>query len=517
MNILLVDDEALSVESIASSIDWQSLGICEVYKAYSMHQAQEIFARHKVDILLCDIEMPKGTGIDLVEWMRGMNYETVCIFLTCYSRFEYASTAIRLKIFDYVLKPCEYSVLTDVILRCVEFARKSAEDRIKQRQGEYWHEDYDRVVTSFWEQLLKGTLKVSEETLPRQLALHHLDTAMADGRYYLFVLEAVPDRDIEAWENDLLGYAVRNIVLEMLDTRIMYVVRNNSFVIIKDASGLELPDFEKSCIDVVKTLSATLPSEFFGCFDEPCGMANAAEIYRRLSRDAQNRYSLKSMVFRYGQPHHNPSLPKLDPEHWQNALLGQNTDLILEEIRDLLGVVGDARIVDRNLLQVLYHQLLKAVYFVLNLHHLPAHQPFLDKYDVNAFQSIPDFEVWAEDVLENTTSLLSSQEASSTLVNTLRQYIRDNMDSDLSRSQIANVVHLNPDYLSTLFRKKSGYSLSQFVNMERIMAAKQLLLSTDLPINEIAIRTGFQNISYFSKQFKRLENQTPQSYRKRKH
>jgi two-component system response regulator YesN len=244
-------------------------------------------------------------------------------------------------------------------------------------------------------------------------------------------------------------------------------------------------------------------------------MTRAADTFRRLEQDARNIYSLKSAVFRHGAEYQKTNPPDIDPVQWQNALLEQNTDLILDEIRNWLGS-GNGKIIDRSLMNILYHQLLGAVYFALNLHHLPAHQPFLDKNVTNAFNSIPDFELWAEDALENTMSLLSSREASSTLVATLRQYIRDNLDSELSRTQIANVVYLNPDYLSTLFRKKSGVSLSRFITMERIAAAKKLLISTDLPINEIAVRTGFQNVSYFSKQFKRLEKQTPLGYRNKR-
>ena len=93
MNILIVDDEVASVAQIAASINWNELGIGQVYQAYGMQQAQALLEETPVDILLCDIEMPKGTGIELVEWMRDKGYNSVCIFLTCYSRFEYASSA----------------------------------------------------------------------------------------------------------------------------------------------------------------------------------------------------------------------------------------------------------------------------------------------------------------------------------------------------------------------------------------------------------------------------------------
>ena len=76
MNILLVDDEPYSVESIASSLDWEALGITQVLTAYSKRQALSVFVRARVDILLSDIEMPRGSGLDLVEEIRGRGFDT---------------------------------------------------------------------------------------------------------------------------------------------------------------------------------------------------------------------------------------------------------------------------------------------------------------------------------------------------------------------------------------------------------------------------------------------------------
>ena len=100
MTLLIVDDEPLSVEGIAATVAGSSLGFDLVYKAYSMKQAQECFQKNKIDILLSDIEMPRGSGIDLVQWVRDNQFDTLCIFLTSFSRFEYASSAIKLQIFD---------------------------------------------------------------------------------------------------------------------------------------------------------------------------------------------------------------------------------------------------------------------------------------------------------------------------------------------------------------------------------------------------------------------------------
>ena len=115
MRILIVDDEIYAVEAIREMIDWQALGIDEVLTAYSMRQAQKLLTEKAVDILLCDIEMPQGSGLELVSWIREKEMKLVTVFLTSHANFNYANQAIRLEIFDYILKPADPEELFGVL------------------------------------------------------------------------------------------------------------------------------------------------------------------------------------------------------------------------------------------------------------------------------------------------------------------------------------------------------------------------------------------------------------------
>lgn len=96
----------------------------------------------------------------------------------------------------------------------------------------------------------------------------------------------------------------------------------------------------------------------------------------------------------------------------------------------------------------------------------------------------------------------------------LKNHIRANLDQELGRQELAEMVHLNPDYLSRLFKRETGLSLIQFILQERILLAKHMLLETSVPISLIALKTGFTNFSYFSQVFKRETDLSPQEFRK---
>jgi two-component system response regulator YesN len=74
---------------------------------------------------------------------------------------------------------------------------------------------------------------------------------------------------------------------------------------------------------------------------------------------------------------------------------------------------------------------------------------------------------------------------------------------------------LNEAYISRLFRKETGVSLSDFILQERMKKAAALLTGTDEAVSQIAVNLGFGNFSYFARMFKRVYGVTPHEFRKR--
>ena len=518
MNILIVDDELYSVEGIAASLNWNKLGINGVYTAYSMQQAQEIFREVQVDLMVCDIEMPKGSGIDLMEWVQTEKYNTVCIFLTCYSKFEYTSRAISLQIFDYILKPADYTSLEKTISKAVDKVLENRKIEQYQEQAQYWTDARYRIISEFWTRLISGDIAGDKEKIRSDLKRQHLNENAVDEPYYLLLIQAIPDKGSEFWEENLLRYAQKNILQELLNATALVQINHTRLCLSVSANDYsDKATFFVQCEKVINTLSRVLSAEFSIYFDGPCVMEQVYDVYTKLEQDAKSNLSLCGIVFQHGDKGLTCEIPEIPEKEWQEALLNQNTELIWDNIQEMLNSGGHNKIINHSWLRMIYHNLLNVIYSVLDTYHLPAHQPFLEEdSDIfeNAFNSIPDFQIWVREILKNCINLFSINENPQSFLATVRSFIREHLDSNLSRTTLASIVHLNPDYLSYLFKEKSGSSLSEYIIQERLSAAKTLLITTDLPVHEIAIRTGFQSISYFSKQFKRIEQKTPMQYRK---
>ena len=80
------------------------------------------------------------------------------------------------------------------------------------------------------------------------------------------------------------------------------------------------------------------------------------------------------------------------------------------------------------------------------------------------------------------------------------------------RSDIARAVFLSPDYITRLLRE-NGISLKDYVTEEKMKTAKNLLLTTTLPISLVAAKVGYDNFSHFSKIYKKVMGITPSAER----
>lgn len=127
LNTILVDDEIVAVNAVKRLVPWNEYNIKDIYTANSMEQAKKVFQDYHIDIMLCDIEMPQGSGLDLLEWVRERFPNVECIFLTCHAEFDYVKRAMTLGSVDYILKPIDYDELNLVMIKVVERVNRNIE------------------------------------------------------------------------------------------------------------------------------------------------------------------------------------------------------------------------------------------------------------------------------------------------------------------------------------------------------------------------------------------------------
>lgn len=92
-------------------------------------------------------------------------------------------------------------------------------------------------------------------------------------------------------------------------------------------------------------------------------------------------------------------------------------------------------------------------------------------------------------------------------------YIDADLAGNLSLRTLAETLNISSSYLSSLFRKETGQTLTEYINSRRIKHAMHLLETTRLQVQTIAQHCGIMDVQYFSKVFKRITGKTPKEYR----
>lgn len=108
MKLLIVDDQSTVVQGLLHCTNWAAMGFTVVDTALNAVDAKASLLRQEAEVMLCDIEMPMESGLDLLDWLRQRGMTTRCIFLTAHAEFRYAQEALRLGGFDYIMQPAPY-------------------------------------------------------------------------------------------------------------------------------------------------------------------------------------------------------------------------------------------------------------------------------------------------------------------------------------------------------------------------------------------------------------------------
>lgn len=112
------------------------------------------------------------------------------------------------------------------------------------------------------------------------------------------------------------------------------------------------------------------------------------------------------------------------------------------------------------------------------------------------------------------TPVLASPSAAMERVRPVLRFVAENIVQPMNRTDLAQQMHLSPTRFHAVFRAAMGTAPMAYVQKARLQKARELLVSTDLPIYGVAERCGFQSVYYFCRAFKKELRTTPTAYRR---
>lgn len=135
--------------------------------------------------------------------------------------------------------------------------------------------------------------------------------------------------------------------------------------------------------------------------------------------------------------------------------------------------------------------------------------------DLARIESEEDLCKWLVSMLERMMDAIKSNHRypNSVLLSAALKYMRDNIQNDLSRDDVANVACLSPSHFSRVVKQTFGQSFTELMSRMRIEKARELLSCTEKSLVQICLDCGFNDQSYFTKVFQRYTGHTPGEYR----
>lgn len=524
MTVLVVDDQINVVNGIVSGVDWESAGIKKVLHAYNAAMAREILTAEPVDILLCDIEMPVEDGLSLLRWVKGRNLPLECIFLTAHADFIYASEALKLGVFDYLLQPARYEDIRGVVQRAAESiqAKRKVQQLYSYGKAVYMNRDlFLQGISKDWftgaSLELKDMLKCFKDM---GIQLH------AESPVRLAALHLLRWRD-EPWDGDSLYAAMENITAELMNQfgqgSLLLRLEKNRFLLFLYPHARHAPIGDEALCAQLRRLEETFRIHLrcdIACFTAAAvAMKDSPALMQRLQKMQLDNVSRLSGVFFYEPPRAEAAAPDRSAliPYWKNLLLNGCPQIAEEEISGYLHQAEHAGALCHAFLQQLCGDLIQ-IFSELPQAEDKLFRDFLARADTqdtlsHAAESLDGLLAFAH----CACAFLSDNRQSApekAQTDRIIEYIHEHLSEDIRRSDIADVVYLNPDYLSRMFRKEKGVSLKEYILCEKMKTAQAILRSTSLPVAVVAARVGFENYSYFSQVYKKVTGINPSAERR---
>ena len=512
MRLLIVDDDMPTVEAIRRAIDWNAVEIDAVDTAYSAAQARRVLRRGQTDIVISDIEMPQGSGLNLLSWVRAQEMDVEFLFLTCHERFDYAKSALKLDAAEYLTKPFNARLMSLSLQKTVAKIKEKRRLLESSRYGEWRLENPQQEELNFWLSLFSGIAMRKPRTDPhgrsRRAACRWTRT-----RRYRLVATRVMEYEPQGKE---LGQSFLFYILENTHSRLLCGGEENGrtvhrfgvnglwfFTAVDDdarrRTAQPLPEGDRRLRrsraregDLLHR-RRSMPIEALA--DQPAALQIADRAQRRLLRPGVHRG--RGGLGRSGDARFWRSAS------WRKCCRPTTKVALLNTVKNTLADRTALKTLSERTLYLIQQEFLQAVYAHLSEAGVQATRLFSDEDSVRlsdqACRSSVDMLRWANYLLERTFDFEDDLRKAGTLVERMQAYIREHYHEDIGRNEIAAEFHLSPEYLAKLFKRKTHHSLKDAVWDQRMEQAKRLLYDPDSAhFGDVAGAVGIDNLSYFT-------------------
>ncbi|WP_170311516.1 response regulator [Vallitalea okinawensis] len=517
--ILIVDDERVVRLALHNMIEWEEMGVELIGEAKDGLEALKMIEEYGAHIIITDLKMPNMDGIQLIQELKKQQFTGKILVLSNYDDFKLVKKAMQLGVIDYILKvTMKVHDLKEAITKVIQLLdedkekkAKSIDNKIQARRGEKLYRE--KMVRSILHE--EPQCPIQFHQFLQDLSIH---VQMESNLMFYIQIDALAGaihsqkiKDIQ-----LLSFSIKNIISEIIHRRTVGEIVDLSpkeFVLITPSDAIDDP------LSLAKRIAYMLNMYINLSVSIVIAKGKGMELHRIL-KESQKYISCKF--------YHGPSNILYLNDSSIDFELDVDYEKLLRSIRGRVYNKEWAQVyqifvsmMERGKKENIYPVIIKNVCLVLldhivNVQKDPSlwryekleeelhHVEFMDEYSNKIKELLNKLEQQSYKKIDNQDSVIEQVE----------QYILGNMNKKITLKKLAEYVHLNPSYLSRLFKQIKGVSLIDYSNQLKIDKAKEILQQEDISIQQVGRAIGIQDPYYFNKVFKKYVGISPSVYKK---
>lgn len=522
-SILIVDDEAIELETIEHYVPWDKIGISVAGTARNGKEALAKLAELKPDIILTDVRMPIMDGLEFGRRAKQIDKNIKIIYLSGHNEFQYIKAALNIEATGYLLKPIDMEEL----LALLEKVKKKCEEDQLADQGGDW------VREKLLMRILREPNEGKRKEWTNQWKLSAVD--FAENKPFAAVYAtfdpppAYPGTDpypADSASTDRIEL-FRTAARQRLDSFIMVEDDPHAFYVLfqwqderqhvqSTAAYWELLRAHLASDPSAGsqiTIGLSAPHLGFQAIWDACAEAKTC--------NEEKFYEQSGTVL---SPQDLKPTKQTDDESEQiaaklsSAIQSGDTEQISLHVESLFGVIREERI-DRNFAIRAIIRLLTALeqHFSMLLAGSLKEWLLVDHWkEISSMSSAAHMQAYVMHFCNEMRKAANERDIdrNQAIAEQIVKLIGERYHLPLTVEEIAKEVYLSPNYIRTIFKEKMGETILDYLTRFRMNKAAELLKDKALKVREVAHSVGYENVSYFCSIFHKHRGSTPNEYRK---
>lgn len=522
--ILVCDDEKWIRKGIIAKIQYHKFGFKQIIEAVDGKEALEIIKHEKPHIVITDVKMPNMTGVDLLKNAKELYPEIKFVIVSGYAEFEYVQEAINLGAKGYILKPIVDDNLVNNLNKVID--ELDLESNIAFIINS--KKELEKINEEF-----KLELHVNEVlNLPEDISYNYEQSVirkyMKAGSKYMMAIISIPiDIEGKALDTEPIKDKLINLLKKKIEDDNAIVVNNANdihqiFVIASDSNELKLKksleDYVTYSVSEIKKLfDVQLLAALSGITDKFGSL-----MYKQAKSAIELRIINNSRwLYRYSGLDKNKSKDFDYPEQKLKVLKICIEDGDLKNACIILRDIFSFKETQVNSSRCIHFLLSECINMLVRI---------CNKKEIEV-TSVISSKLLSEDRISNYCSIdaiLKDIDAAITgiiesgtgcnyyardIIAKSKKYIDEHYGEELTVNALAKKFIINPNYLSNLFSKETGFTITKYITKVRMKKACELLKETSINIADVSGSVGYQDPQYFYRVFKKEMSITPAEYR----